>query len=96
MLILLQVVESSGVEQFGDELMRHIVIGGELLLSKNFSLRVGYNYRRRQEMKVESKVSTVGFSWGFGFRVSRFTFNYARSAYHLVGSPNYITISTHL
>ncbi len=91
-----EVINSSNMEQFGDNLMRHIVIGGELILSKNFSLRGGYYYKRRQELKLDTKTGTVGFSWGFEFRVSKFRFSYARSAYHLAGSPNFITITTNL
>lgn len=91
-----EVEEKSGVADFADKAMRHLVIGGELLLSKNFSLRIAYNYQRRQELKVDTKVSTVGFSWGFGFRINRFHLSYARSTYHLAGSPNYITIATNL
>lgn len=89
-------IEDNGFEVFADNLMRHIVFGAELIISKNFSLRGGYNYRRRQEMKIADKTSTVGFSWGFGFRVSKFHFSYARSAYHLAGSPNYIAVTTSL
>jgi hypothetical protein len=91
-----ETVEKSDFEDFADNLMRHFVFGGELVFSKNFSIRAGYNYNRRQQLKVDSKTSTVGFSWGFGFRVSRFHFSYARSTYHLAGSPNYITITTNL
>ena len=91
-----EVVEDSGIEVFVDNFMRHIVIGGELLIGKNISLRGGYNYRRRAEMKVTTKPGTVGFSWGIGIRISKFHFSYARSAYHLVGSPNYITLTTNL
>jgi hypothetical protein len=91
-----EVQKDSGLEEFVDNLARHIVIGGELYIGKNLSLRGGYNYKRRQEMKIESKTSTVGFSWGIGIRISKFHFSYARSAYHLVGSPNYITITTNL
>jgi len=47
-------------------------------------------------MKVTTKPGTVGFSWGIGIRISKFHFSYARSAYHLVGSPNYITLTTNL
>lgn len=83
-------------EKFMDKAMRHVVIGGEFIFTKNFSVRLGYNYQRRKEMKVDSKLSTVGFSWGFGFKISKFRFSYARSRYHLVGSPNYITITTNL
>ena len=91
-----EVVKDNDFEDFADNFIRHIVLGGELLLGKNFSIRGGYNYQRRQELKVASKTATVGFSWGFGFRVSKFHFSYARSTYHLNGSPNYITITTNL
>lgn len=91
-----ETIEENGFEVFADNLMRHIVIGAELIISKNFSLRGGYNYKRRQEMKIADKTSTVGFSWGFGFRVSKFHFSYARSTYHLAGSPNYIAVTTSL
>ena len=86
----------SGLEKFADNLMRHIVIGGELLLGKHFSLRGGYNYMRRQELKVNTKTALVGFSWGFGIRISTFHLSYARSTYHLVGSPNYVTLTFNL
>jgi hypothetical protein len=84
--------EISGIDEFADNLMRHIVVGGEITIAKVLSLRGAYNYQRRQEMKIADKVSTVGFSWGIGLRVKQFQFSYARSAYHLVGSPNFITI----
>ncbi len=83
-------------DNFAKKLMRHVIVGVELSPIKRFQLRLGYNYRMRQEMKVENKLGTVGFSWGFGIRISRFQINYSRAAYHLVGSPNYISITTNL
>lgn len=76
--------------------LRHAVVGLEFTPVQSFSLRMGYNYRRRQEMKVDSRLSTVGFSWGFGLKINRFQINYGRSNYHLAGSPNHISISTSL
>ena len=84
------------LSDIGDKLMRHMVFGIELIPSQNFSFSVGYNYRRRQEMQVESRLSTVGLSWGFGFKISRFHLNDGRSNYHLAGAPNHISISTSL
>lgn len=81
---------------FADKTMRHVVAGLEFIPGNNFSFRVGYNYRRRQEMKVDTRLSTVGFSWGFGVRVSRFHLNYGRSNYHLAGAPNHLSLSTSL
>ncbi|HNY59261.1 MAG: type IX secretion system protein PorQ [Bacteroidales bacterium] len=83
-------------ETFLDKAMRHVVIGGELLPTKNLSLRIGYNYQRRQELGIYNKMGTVGFSWGIGLRISKFQLDYSRATYHLNGSPNYITISTKL
>jgi len=85
--------EISGVEEFADNLMRHIVLGGEVNIGKVLFIRGAYNYGRRQEMKIADKPGTVGFSWGLGLRVKQFQFSYARSAYHVVGSPNFITIT---
>ncbi|HSV87555.1 MAG TPA: type IX secretion system protein PorQ [Bacteroidales bacterium] len=84
------------LSEIADKVLRHIVIGAEFLPTSNFAVRFGYNYRRRQELKVDSRVSTVGFSWGFGIRISRFHFSYGRSTYHLAGAPNHITVSTRL
>jgi len=86
----------SDVGEFADKAFRHVVIGGEFMPAKFLSIRLGYNYQRRQEMTIASKTGMVGFSWGLGIRVSKFGINYSRSQYHLSGSPNYITITTNL
>ncbi len=86
-------VYKTGLAKFGDNLMRHIIIGGEFYIGKNVILRGGYNYRRRQELKMNDKLGMVGFSWGVGIRVYKFKINYSRSTFHLVGSPNYFSIT---
>lgn len=91
-----EVNKKDGFSEFADKAMRHIVIGGEFIPSKYFSIRVGYNYQRRQELGVYNKMGTVGFSWGLGLKVSKFQIEYSRATYHLNGSPNYITIRTNL
>jgi len=91
-----EVAKESGVDAFTKNTMRHIVIGGEFIPAKFLSFRVGYNYLRRQEMKVISRPGSVGFSWGIGLKVSKFSFSYSRAAYHLSGSPNFISIATNL
>ena len=83
-------------DQFADNFMRHAIFGVELLLGEHFHFDMGYNYKRRQEMKMESWPGMVGFSWGFGFRVSRFHLAYGRSTYHLAGGTNHISLTTDL
>jgi hypothetical protein len=88
--------EKSGFDLFGDKLMRHMVFGVEFLIGKNFHVDLGYNYKRRQEMKVNVHPGMVGFSMGFGFRVSKFHFAFGRASYHLAGGTNHFSLTTNL
>jgi hypothetical protein len=83
-------------DSFTKKFMRHLLLGVELLPSPNFTLRAGYNYQLRQEMKLDAKMSTVGFSWGFGFNISRFQISYGSARYHLAGSSNLISVAINL
>jgi hypothetical protein len=85
-------VYNSGFSKFADNLLRHFIIGGEVYIGKNVILRGGYNYRRRQELKLNNKPGMAGFSWGFGVRIYKFKINYARTTFNQNGSPNYITL----
>jgi hypothetical protein len=82
--------------KFTDKLLRHFIIGAELLISKNFHIRAGYNMQRRKELGIESKMSTVGLSYGFGFRISKFHLSYGRATYHLAGASNHFSLSANL
>lgn len=77
---------------FAEDLMRHLVIGAELIPHKNFYFSAGYNYQRRRELEIESKVSTVGFSWGFGINTNLISVGFSRATYHLAGSTNNISL----
>jgi hypothetical protein len=81
---------------FGDLLLRHLIFGLEFVPSDNFFVAAGLNPRRRQELKVDSKISTVGYSWGFGFRIYKFHFSYGSARYHLASSSNNFSISTNI
>ena len=81
---------------FLDKFMRHIILGTELNITDNFVLRFGYNYRRQQEMKIDTKIGTVGFSWGVGIKIYKFHLSYARPNFHLAGASNHFSISMNL
>ncbi len=81
---------------FGDNLFRHMIFGVEFLPAKNFHIDFGYNHRRRQELGYSERMSTAGFSWGFGFRVYKFHFSYGSARYHLSGTTNQFSITTNL
>jgi hypothetical protein len=87
---------SQKLEDFADNLMRHIILGMEFMPGKNFYASLGYNYLRRQELKINNSPGMVGFSWGFGFKLSKFHFSYGRASYHLAGGSNHFSLSTNL
>ena len=72
--------------------MRHAIVGVELIPHKNFYFSAGYNYQRRRELQIESKVSTVGFSWGFGINTSVLNIEFGRATYHLAGSSTNVSL----
>ncbi|MEO5570250.1 MAG: type IX secretion system protein PorQ [Bacteroidia bacterium] len=79
-----------------EKIARHAIIGGEILITQNFNLRVGYNYMRRKDLSIDTHTGTSGFSGGFGFRISKFHFSYGRAVYHLAGGSNLFSITTNI
>ncbi len=91
-----EVKAKTGAGKLADGVMRHIVLGAELTIAKAFSVRIGYNYQRRQELKLYSKSGLTGFSIGAGLRVKMFNLSYTRASYTAGIPRNYITVTVNL
>jgi hypothetical protein len=65
----------------GDKLFRHFIFGTELVLTKNFNVRFGYNHQRRKEMSLPDYRGFTGFSWGFSMKLLHTNFSYANGGY---------------
>jgi hypothetical protein len=87
-------IKVSKFKTWGDKAMRHVVLGGELLIGKWVSIRFGYNYMRRKELMLDTRRGPVGFTFGAGIRIYKFNISYARAPYHLAGATNTFTITT--
>lgn len=87
---------SAKVKENGDKFARHMIIGTEVLITKNFNLRVGYNYRLHKENMLPDKRTASGLSLGFGFQVHRFKLAYAFTKYNLSGNSSIISITANL
>ncbi len=68
-----------------DKIARHLTLGIEVLLDKNFRALVGYNHLIRKELSVQNIGGLSGFSFGFVFNTKRIDFSYAYSSYHVAG-----------
>jgi hypothetical protein len=83
---------NEATSEFFENTLRHVVLGIELIPHKNFYVSAGYNYQRRRELQVDSKVSTVGLSWGFGINTSWMDIEFGRATYHLAGSSTHLSL----
>jgi hypothetical protein len=86
--------EGSGQEtsEFFDNMMKHILLGVEIIPHKNFYLGLGYNHQRRSELQTDSKFAGTGFTWGFGVNTSMLDIEFGRASYHLAGSSNHVSL----
>lgn len=66
-------------KSFGFILAKHLILSNEIILSKNFFLRVGYNFRRAQEMRLPDARPANGLAFGFEIKVSKFRIAYSYS-----------------
>lgn len=84
------------LQKIGKEAISHIILGVEFLPTSTFYVRLGYNYQRRNELKIQEKASVVGFSIGIGVKISKFNLSYSCASYHLAGISNHFSIATDL
>jgi hypothetical protein len=82
--------------EFGDQLMRHIVIGTEIIFGSNVRIGLGYNYRQRMELSIPNRPATAGLSLGTTINFKKFQLSFGRSIYHVAGGSNHLTFTTQL
>jgi hypothetical protein len=88
-------ITSEGVGFFGNT-MRHFVVGAELFPESVINLRLGYNFRRAAELKLQNARTFSGISYGFGIKMNRLKFNYAFSKFHSATSSSTFSLQIDL
>jgi hypothetical protein len=73
---------------FFNNALRHVIIGAELFPKKGFNLRIGYNFRRGEELRVLEQRHFSGISVGFGLKINKMKFNYSYSRYTLAANTS--------
>jgi len=66
---------------FFNNALRHVIVGAELFPEKSFSVRLGYNFRRAEELRIVEQRNFSGISAGFGIRFNKIRFDYSYSRY---------------
>ncbi|MBT6440416.1 MAG: type IX secretion system protein PorQ [Flavobacteriales bacterium] len=90
------VEEKASFTSTSDKVLRHLIIGAEILPSKNVFINFAYDYHKRQQLKLAARTGLSGISFGVGIKISKFSLSYGRSTYHLGGASNHLTVVTNL
>ena len=83
------------VSVFGNAL-RHVIFGVELFPKKSLNIRLGYNFRRAEELLVLEQRNFSGISVGFGLKINKLKFNYSYSRYTLAANTSLFGLTLNL
>ena len=76
--------------------LRHLIIGAELFPESAINVRLGYNFRRAAELKLQNIRTFGGVSLGFGIKMNKLKFNYAYSRYHSAANASTFSLQIDL
>lgn len=81
---------------FFNNALRHLIVGAELFPEKAFNIRMGYNFRRGQELSIQEQRNFSGISLGVGLRFNKIKFDYSYSRYALAANTSLFGLTINL
>lgn len=81
---------------FLNELMRHTIIGAELFPEKGFNIRLGYNFRRAEELRIVDQRNFSGLSFGIGIKMNKMRFSYTHARYTSAANSSFFGLQIDL
>jgi hypothetical protein len=79
-----------------NNIMRHVSLAAELAPSRNFNIQLGYSFRRGYEMRIPTRRSSAGLTFGIGIKISKFRINYANTNMNVAGRMHHFSLTTSL
>lgn len=87
----------SRLNNWDQSFIKHLAIGGDLILGTQFYVSAGYNFRRASEMRIADSEGEsshgAGVSLGGGIQLQRFKLNVGYAKYHVSASSLLINIT---
>ena len=75
---------------FLSQLIRHTLLGLELFPKKGFNLRMGYSFRRAEELRIIDQRNFSGLSFGIGLKFNKLRFSYTHARYSLASNTSFL------
>jgi hypothetical protein len=81
---------------FVDNAFRHMIFGIELFPEKGFNIRLGYNVRRAEELRILDQRAFAGISAGFSIKLNTWRVSYTYSKYSSAAATSFFGLNLNL
>jgi len=84
------------IQEIASKSLDHVVAAVEFVPGKVFQIRFGYNFRNRAELKLGTRNTASGLTFGIGINLGKLNLDYALANYHVAGVSHLMTLTTNL
>lgn len=81
---------------FFNNVLRHTILGAELFPEGGFNIRLGYNFRRSEELRIEDQRSFAGLSGGLSIKFNKIRLSYTYARYNSAASSSFFGLNIDL
>lgn len=74
---------------FLGQVIRHGIFGLEVFPEGGFNIRLGYNFRRAEELRIVDQRNFSGLSGGFSIKMNKMRFSYTHAKYTSAANSNF-------
>lgn len=81
---------------FLGQVIRHTIVGAELFPDKGFNIRLGYNFRRGEDLRIIDQRNFSGLSAGLAIKMNKMRFSYTYASYTSASNANFFGLQIDL
>ena len=81
---------------FFSNISRHTIVGLELFPERGFNLRLGYSFRRAEELRIMDQRNFSGLSFGVGIKFNKLRISYTHARYTLASNTSFLGVQISL
>jgi len=81
---------------FFNKAFRHLILGAELFPDRGFNIRLGYNFRRAEELRILEQRNFSGLSFGLGIKLNKMRFSFTHARYSGAANASFLGLQLNL
>jgi hypothetical protein len=81
---------------FINNALRHTILGAELFPEGGFSIQLGYNFRRGEELRIQDQRAFSGLTGGVSIKFNKLRFSYSYARFNRAASSSFFGLNIDL